>query len=119
MEKVSKADDRGPVKLFGELAQIRDEGTKSVAYTLGAVPLAYEFGQTGKYTGALIGLTAPVGSVLIRAAYSRVKYDAPVRLSIAHEGDDLIALVTHRSVGRLFCVKRLPSRQTAGILLHR
>jgi len=54
--------DFGAVKLFGELSQVKNE-----------------FGVTGladtntKYDGALIGLSAPVGAGLIRAAYSTVR----------------------------------------------
>ncbi|WP_431132311.1 porin [Variovorax paradoxus] len=60
--------DFGPVKLFGELSKVRNKVDYEVT------PLAG--GRTDvDLTGYLIGVTVPVGAGLIRAAYSRVKYD--------------------------------------------
>ncbi|RYH53812.1 MAG: porin [Alcaligenaceae bacterium] len=79
--------DFGPVKLFGELSQVRDKystgasATESVVVAAPFVPAVSAAGGAGsarsytdKYSGWLVGVTAPVGAGLIRAAYSRVKY---------------------------------------------
>jgi predicted porin len=63
--------DLGPAKLFGELSQVRDETHSATpAGALGLIP----WRTSDKYSGALIGVTVPVGPGLIRAAYSRVKF---------------------------------------------
>jgi len=71
--KVSTANlgasyDFGPVKLFGELSQVRNK---------------FDYTASGStrdsYNGYLFGATVPVGAGLIRAAYSTVRY---------HEGGD-------------------------------
>ena len=69
--------DFGPLKLFGEYSRVNDK--------LDAAVLAPGFGAVNrtdndKYTGGLIGVTVPVGSGLIRAAYSRVKFKNDVPL---------------------------------------
>ncbi|MDQ7971240.1 MAG: porin [Rhodocyclaceae bacterium] len=69
--------DFGPVKLFGELSQIKDKTESSTAVTLAGLPYYVNTGATDKYNGALIGVTVPVGAGLIRASYSKVKYNAP------------------------------------------
>ena len=60
--------DFGPVKLFGELSRIKRTRDYATAPAFGGV-------SDTDLTGYLIGLTAPVGPGLIRAAYSQVKYD--------------------------------------------
>ncbi|HZF86118.1 MAG TPA: porin [Burkholderiaceae bacterium] len=75
--------DFGPVKLFGELSQVKDKYELTRSTSASAVIAGTSFGagsgqfasQTNKYNGALIGVTIPVGAGLIRAAYSRVKFD--------------------------------------------
>lgn len=60
--------DFGPVKLFGELSRARNR----IDYQ--AVPLAGGRPDV-VLTGQLLGATMPVGSGLIRAAWSHVSYD--------------------------------------------
>ncbi|SIR56861.1 porin [Pseudacidovorax sp. RU35E] len=55
--------DFGPVKLFGELSNVRDRSDTALA-SLG-----------NNYNGYLIGATVPVGPGLIRASYGQVRYD--------------------------------------------
>ncbi|RIX82060.1 porin [Acidovorax cavernicola] len=69
--------DFNVVKLFGQLSQIRDERSKMDVAHLGGIPYPFRNESNGKYTGGLIGITAPVGPGLIRASYSRVNYAAP------------------------------------------
>ena len=66
--------DFGPVKLFGELSQVKDAYNLSSTVTLGGFPYLLTQGVSNKYNGALIGATIPVGPGLIRASYSAVKY---------------------------------------------
>jgi len=66
--------DFGPVKLFGELSQVKDAYNLSSTVTLGGFPYLLTQGVSNKYNGALIGATIPVGPGLIRASYSQVKY---------------------------------------------
>jgi len=63
--------DFGVVKLFGEISRVTDDAEFTTP-----VALLGSFSTTDKdkYTGALVGVTVPVGAGLIRAAYSRVKY---------------------------------------------
>ncbi|MDQ7957570.1 MAG: porin [Pseudomonadota bacterium] len=81
--------DFGPVKLFGELSQVKDKWTYSTSTmsqaTLslpGLAPISASAGQgafgsqTDKYNGWLVGATVPVGAGLIRAAFSRVKLNS-------------------------------------------
>jgi predicted porin len=63
--------DFGPVKLFGELSQVRDQTSSATPVAaLGLSP----WQASDKYNGVLVGLTAPIGPGLIKAAYSRVKF---------------------------------------------
>ncbi|MCT8179238.1 porin [Variovorax sp. CY25R-8] len=62
------------VKLFGQLSQIRDERSKLTAGQSGGIPYTFRSESNGKYTGGLIGITAPVGPGLIRASYSRIHH---------------------------------------------
>ncbi len=63
--------DFGPVKLFGELSQMRDESTTTIPVRILPVTLQ----EDDKYNGGLIGMSIPVGAGLIRTAYSWVKFD--------------------------------------------
>lgn len=65
------------VKLFGQLSQIRDERSKMNVANIGGIPHPFRNESNGKYTGGLVGITAPVGPGLIRASYSRVNYASP------------------------------------------
>jgi len=62
----------GVVKLFGELSRVRDQSTTTAPSGLGALLIARD---VDKYNGGLVGVTVPVGPGLIKAAYSRVKFD--------------------------------------------
>jgi len=66
--------DFGPVKLFGELSQVKDSYDRNQSVTLLGLPFIYTQGLSDKYNGALIGATVPVGPGLIRASYSQVKF---------------------------------------------
>ncbi|MFT4266878.1 MAG: porin [Xenophilus sp.] len=55
--------DFGPVKLFGELSQVRNQFDYAT------------LSRHDNYNGYLFGATVPVGAGLIRAAYSAVHYD--------------------------------------------
>uniref|UniRef100_C5CKH4 Porin Gram-negative type n=1 Tax=Variovorax paradoxus (strain S110) TaxID=543728 RepID=C5CKH4_VARPS len=59
--------DFGPVKLFGELSHIKNSRDYAVT------PIA----PTGDadLRGYLLGVTVPIGAGLVRASYSRVRYD--------------------------------------------
>jgi len=64
--------DLGMVKVFGEISQVKDQSQSTAGLTgLAALPLR----DDDKYKGALLGVTVPVGAGLIKAAYSRVKFD--------------------------------------------
>ena len=66
--------DFGPVKLFGELSQVKQKVSDDASFfTIGGIPYPYTVGTSDKYNGYLVGVTVPVGAGLIRAAYSRVK----------------------------------------------
>ena len=60
--------DFGPVKLFGEVSRAKNKLDYEVTPTLAGRPDI-------DLTGYLLGVTVPVGAGLIRASYSRVKYD--------------------------------------------
>ncbi|WP_454900691.1 porin [Variovorax boronicumulans] len=49
------------IKLFGQLSQIRDERSKMNVANIGGIPHPFRNESNGKYTGGLIGITAPVG----------------------------------------------------------
>ncbi|CAN5917786.1 porin [soil metagenome] len=72
---VGASYDFGPVKLFGELSQAKDKSQAGTATALAGIPYFVTTNVTDKYNGALLGLTVPVGAGLIRASYSRVKFD--------------------------------------------
>ena len=59
--------DFGPVKLFGEVSRTKNK----VDYEVTPLTAAADV----DLTGYLLGVTVPVGAGLIRASYSRVKYD--------------------------------------------
>lgn len=64
--------DFGFMKLFAEVSQVRDRALSTAPLPgLGSLMLR----DSDKYTGGLLGLTFPIGSALIKAAYSRVKFD--------------------------------------------
>ena len=56
--------DFGPVKLFGELSNVKNKFDYSAAAD-----------RHDSYNGYLIGATVPVGAGLIRVAYSQVRYN--------------------------------------------
>lgn len=63
--------DFGVVKLFGEVSRVKDDlDATSTALFAPVVDIS------DKYTGALVGVTVPVGAGLIRASFARVKYKA-------------------------------------------
>jgi len=68
--------DFGPVKLFGELSQVKNSFDASVVYP-GLPSFVFTQGNSSKMNGALLGVTVPVGPGLIRASYGKVKYNAP------------------------------------------
>jgi predicted porin len=59
--------DFGPVKLFGEVSRTKNKVDYEVTPFAAAADV--------DLTGYLLGVTVPVGAGLIRASYSRVKYD--------------------------------------------
>jgi len=61
--------DFGPVKLFGEVSRLKNKVDYEVT------PLFTGGEPDADLTGYLLGVTVPVGAGLIRASYSRVKYD--------------------------------------------
>jgi len=61
--------DFGPVKLFGEVSRAKNKVDYEVT------PLFTGGRPDVDLTGYLLGVTVPVGAGLIRASYSRVKYD--------------------------------------------
>ncbi|RST54623.1 porin [Variovorax sp. DXTD-1] len=61
--------DFGPVKLFGEVSRSKNKVDYEVT------PLFTGGRADTDLTGYLLGVTVPVGAGLIRASYSRVKYD--------------------------------------------
>ncbi len=68
--------DFGPVKLFGELSQVKNSFDTTT--TLVGLPgFVFTQGNSAKLNGALLGVTVPVGPGLIRASYGKVKYNAP------------------------------------------
>ena len=64
--------DFGVVKLFGEVSQVGDR-----AVSTGPVPVlgSVTLRDSDKYKGGLLGISVPVGAGLIKAAYSRIKFD--------------------------------------------
>ncbi|MDQ0016766.1 putative porin [Variovorax boronicumulans] len=62
----------GILKVYGELSQVKDQSTTTAPSGLGGLLVALD---DDKYNGGLVGLTVPVGPGLIKAAYSRVKFD--------------------------------------------
>ncbi len=64
--------DFGVVKLFGEISRVTDD-LEATAPILGGLALATT-ADKDKYTGALVGVTVPIGAGLIRASYAHVKY---------------------------------------------
>ena len=60
--------DFGPVKLFGEIMQMKDK--REVLSVAGVSTQTSD-----KYKGGLVGLTVPIGPGLIRATYAKVKFD--------------------------------------------
>ncbi len=61
--------DFGPVKLFGEVSRAKNKIDYEVE------PAFFGGRPDIDLTGYLLGVTVPVGAGLIRASYSRVKYD--------------------------------------------
>ena len=62
--------DFGPAKLFALVTRMQDDASASVPSPLGRIGNS----TNDRYTGALLGVTVPVGLGLIRAAYSHVKF---------------------------------------------
>lgn len=60
------------LKLFGELSQVKDQSRSTSAVPVFSLLTASD---NDKYTGGLFGITVPVGAGLIKASYSRVKFD--------------------------------------------
>jgi predicted porin len=60
------------LKLFGELSQVKDQSKSTSAVPVFGLLTARD---NDKYTGGLFGVTVPVGAGLIKASYSRVKFD--------------------------------------------
>ncbi|WP_076998854.1 porin [Variovorax sp. KK3] len=88
--------DFGVVKLFAQLSRVIDDAEASALTPIGRLGSATK----DKYTGALVGLTVPVGPGLIRAAYSRVKFkDDPGAVPISAFGTDLDASVGKLAIG--------------------
>jgi len=80
----------GFLKLFGEVSRLKSERDYAIAPIGGGVPDV-------DLTGYLVGVTAPVGAGLIRAAYSHIKYDrnltpSPFALPVADPKAGKIAL---------------------------
>ncbi|HWV11544.1 MAG TPA: porin [Pseudomonas sp.] len=71
---VGASYDFGAVKLYGELSRLTDRHSDPTKLA------AFGGASSARYTGGLIGMTAPVGAGLIRAAYSQVNYAAPAPL---------------------------------------
>jgi len=64
--------DFGFMKLFGEVSQVTDRALSTApSPVLGSVTLR----DSDKYKGGLLGATVPVGPGLIKASYSRVRFD--------------------------------------------
>ncbi|MDP9900800.1 porin [Variovorax ginsengisoli] len=61
----------GFMKLFGELSRVKDQRTSTAPGATGLLLTR----DDDTYNGALLGVTVPVGAGLIKAAYSRVKFD--------------------------------------------
>lgn len=60
------------LKIFGELSQVKDQNRSTSAVpTLGLLTAR----DNDKYTGGIFGVTVSVGAGLVKAAYSRVKFD--------------------------------------------
>ena len=100
--------DFGVLKLFGELSRARDEATTTVPVgAVGAVG-RFSFDTSGRYDGALLGATVPIGPGLIRVAYSRVKFKADAGL----QPTGLFAPDRDASAGKLAlgCVHNLSKR---------
>lgn len=64
--------DFGFVKIFGEISQVRD---RALSTALVPVLGSFTLRDSDKYKGGLLGITVPIGPGLIKAAYSRVKFD--------------------------------------------
>jgi len=62
--------DFGAAKLFTQLSRVQDRSSASVPIAFGA--LSSDTRDT--YTGALVGVTVPVGPGVIRASYAHVKF---------------------------------------------
>lgn len=78
---VGASYDFGPVKVFGELSQVKDKNETGRGAALAGIPVFVNTSQTDKYNGVLLGVTIPVDAGLIRVSYGRVKFDngaAPV-----------------------------------------
>jgi len=81
---VGASYDFDVVKLFGQLSRIRDERSNVNAANSGGIPYLLRTETNGKYTGGLVGITAPVGPGLFRASYSRVNFAAPSAVNAAN-----------------------------------
>lgn len=66
--------DFGFMKVFGEVSQVRDRALSTVPVPVPVLGSATRR-DSDKYKGGLLGITVPVGPGLIKASYSRVKFD--------------------------------------------
>ncbi|MDP9994584.1 putative porin [Variovorax boronicumulans] len=99
---VGASYDFGPVKLFGELSQVKDKNEIGATSALAGIPVFVNTSQTDKYNGALLGVTIPVGVSLIRVSYGRVKFDngaAPAVRTSLFTTSNLDATANELSVG--------------------
>jgi predicted porin len=60
------------LKIFGELSQVRDRSRSTSTVPVFGLLTARD---NDKYTGGLLGVTVPFGAGLVKASYSRVKFD--------------------------------------------
>lgn len=61
----------GFMKLFGELSRVKDQRASTAPGATGLLLTR----DDDRYNGGLVGVTVPVGAGLIKAAYSKVRFD--------------------------------------------
>ena len=115
-EKIKTANlgasyDFGFMKVFGEVSQVTDRALSTAPVpVLGSATLH----DSDKYNGGLLGITVPVGAGLIKAAYSRVKFDndlGPLATPLTRQRD---ASVNKMAIGyEYFLSKRTALYATA------
>jgi predicted porin len=68
---LSATYDFGPAKLFGELSQVKDDvDSSTTVLPFGTISSATQ----DKYTGAMLGVTVPIGPGQIKGSIARVKF---------------------------------------------